>query len=986
MSKILKKDQKYKNFTVTKYLPLPEIKNTLIELVHDKTKAQVIHLQNDDEENLFSLSFKTYPLSSNGAPHILEHTVLCGSKKFPVKDPFFSMLRRSVNTFMNAMTGEDFTCYPASSLVEKDFYNLFEVYIDAVFNPSLKELSFMQEGHRLEFKEPNNPKSSLTRKGVVYNEMKGAMASSDSRLMEEIKKNLMPDLPYSYNSGGEPKIIPQITYEQLKEFHRTYYHPGHCLFFFYGNIPLEKHLDFIEEHALNNIEKPKDLPIIKLQKRFNSPIEKEIKYPISENEDDKNKDIISFSWLTCPIANQEDVIAITLLESILMDTDASPLKHALLKSNLTTQVYSFIDSEINELPWVIVCKGTDKKNKHKLFEIIENTLRDLVKNKINKKLIDASLHQLEFSRSEIVRSRSPYGLILFFRSALLKQHKCEPENGLMIHSLFESINNKLKDPDYLPSVIEKYLLNNKHRLDLTLIPDKNLEKEERQDEIDELEKIKSKLSEAETKKIIENTQKLKDFQIAQAKQSSDCLPKIHINEIPKTVKDFTLSEEKWKNFNIYHHDCFTNQIVYVNLLFDMPKLSDEELFLSSLFSSLLTEIGSNQRSYEENLQMIHSYTGGIASSMELNISSKDIKTCSPSFVIGGKALYKNTDKLISLIIDAITSPNWSNKDRIKELLLQQYTFIQNSLVNNAMGYAVSLSFAGMDIPSYINYKWHGLDYYHQLQKIVNNIDNELPQLIESLTALQNKIFTYNNLDLVISCCKNHFKTMKDNNFYGLDALEPKKITSWENNFTFKNVESQGRIIPSPVSFTSIAYDTINYYHPDAPYLFVGSSLFEHIVLHQKIREQGGAYGSGANFFPLQGKFYFFAFRDPNLASSVEACHIAQDEIAKGLFTDEELEEAKLSIIQSLDKPIFPGGRAITGYVWKRKGLTKKIRQEFRKKILEAKKEDIEKAVKEHLISKRGKETVVSFANKSLLENENKKFIAANMKELNIIPV
>ena len=269
ISKIFQeKNNIYNNFSVTNYVYIDEIKSSLIELTHVPTGASVMHIANEDIENLFCLSFETIPSSSDGVAHILEHTVLCGSDKFPVKDPFFSMIRRSLNTYMNAFTGSDFTCYPASSEIEKDFYNLLDVYANCVFHPKLHKYSFLQEGHRLEFSNQKKATSHLQYKGIVYNEMKGAMSSPDDRLWHTMMEKLTPDLTYAYNSGGEPKNIPDLTYEELKKFHKKYYHPSHCLFYFYGNIPTKKHLDFLEENILKNVEKVSPLPSRKKQKRF----------------------------------------------------------------------------------------------------------------------------------------------------------------------------------------------------------------------------------------------------------------------------------------------------------------------------------------------------------------------------------------------------------------------------------------------------------------------------------------------------------------------------------------------------------------------------------------------------------------------------------------------------------------------------------------------------------------------------------------------
>ena len=301
-------DQTYRGFRVTKVFPIPELQSILTELTHEATGAQVMHLSNDDPENLFCLSFRTLPDSSNGVAHVLEHTVLCGSEKYPVKDPFFSMMRRSLNTFMNAFTGSDFTCYPAASQVPKDFYNLLEVYLDSVFHPLLNPLSFYQEGCRLEFSSPQDPESLLEYKGIVYNEMKGALSSSTTRLVEVINETIFPDLTYGYNSGGDPKSIPTLTYEKLRDFHAKYYHPSRCLFFFYGNMPLKGHLDFVAEQVLENAKPLPHLPPLKRQPRFKEPKVKVDYYPISPDEDPKDKTLIALAWLTCHVLDQQDLL------------------------------------------------------------------------------------------------------------------------------------------------------------------------------------------------------------------------------------------------------------------------------------------------------------------------------------------------------------------------------------------------------------------------------------------------------------------------------------------------------------------------------------------------------------------------------------------------------------------------------------------------------------------------------------------------------
>lgn len=494
--------QTYHSFRLINDVYIHELQCRLYELIHEPSGAQVLHLANEDLENLFCLSFKTLPKTSNGVAHILEHTVLCGSEKFPIKDPFFSMARRSLNTFMNALTGDDFTCYPAASQIPKDFYHLLDVYLDAVFHPLLNKMSFLQEGHRLEFQDPFNPSTPLEYKGIVYNEMKGALSSPSTRLFEALNATLFPQVTYGYNSGGDPRVIPQLSYEEMKHFYETFYHPSRCLFFFYGHLPLEAHLDFIANHTLNRTKKVPPLAPIPFQPRFKTPVYRDAFYPIAPEEERQEKTMIAFGWLTCHLLQQQEVLGLSILDILLMDNDASPLKFALLRSGLCKQAQSFIDVEINEVPWGIVLKGCRSEHANQLEQVIRETLQTLVQSEIPLTKIDSAIHQVELYRSEISGNHSPFGLSLFMRAGLLKQHGADPTEGLMIHSLVERLHERiLTEPRYFNTLIQKYFLDNTHYVRVIMRPDPELGKREGEEEERGLAALKAALSEGQKKRL-----------------------------------------------------------------------------------------------------------------------------------------------------------------------------------------------------------------------------------------------------------------------------------------------------------------------------------------------------------------------------------------------------------------------------------------------------------------------------------------------------
>jgi presequence protease len=960
---MFKKGEHYKGFLIKKVIPIEELQATLIELEHLTSGAMVMHIGNNDPENLFCLSFQTFPYNSNGIAHILEHTVLCGSKKFPVKDPFFSMTRRSLNTFMNALTGSDFTCYPAASQVKKDFYNLLDVYLDSVFHPLLKKESFLQEGHRLELIDPNDIESPLEFKGIVYNEMKGAMNSADSRLWQGIMTALTPDLTYSHNSGGDPFTIPTLTYEDLLQFHKTYYHPSKCLFFFYGNFPLEQHLDFIEEKALSTTTKtPKLLPQPK-QKRFSSPKTAIGYYPVTE-KDFENKTMVGWAWLTVPIQDQETLLALTLLDIALMETDGSLLKLPLLQSNLCTSANGFLDTDMSEIPFIIVCKGCKEENIEALDQIVFQSLQKIWEQKIPDAIIESALHQLEFSRMEITGDHAPFGLTLFMRSALTKQHGCRPEGALLVHTLFEELRLKLQDPNYLPNILKKHLIDNPHRVRFTLHPNTELAKKELAREKETLASIQKTLSEKEKQSLIQQMKDLSIYQKTVEKQSLECLPKVTLEDVPLHVRNFPL---KQKN-NVLFHPCFTNYILYADLIYDLHCIKEEDLPYAQFLISILPELGAGKRDYIQNLEYMQSHIGSLSLALAMYPQTENPSQCNPALILRGKALYRNAPQLFSIFKELLLHARLDETKRIEELLLQIHTALQQKLPQRALRYASQLSLSGFSHTARINEQWRGLSYIKWIQSMI-----EAPnKLFPTLEKLKQKLLSLSNPKLIVTCDEKIYNQLEKENFFEILTLKQDFLEKdpWNFEAPLTPFPSQGKIISSPVAFTCKSFQVASYLHPHASALTVATHLLESKVLFPKIRERGGAYGCGASYTPIEGTFSLYAYRDPRIASTLTTFDDAIATIANGCFSPTDVESAKLETIQHFDAPVSPGSRGLIGYNWSREGKTTTRRQQFRDKILNLSAEAIALAVKQELLEKEG--VVVTFAGQELLEKENKK--------------
>lgn len=963
--------ERYKDFLVQKVVKLDELQATLLELEHVPSGAIVMQIENDDPENLFCLSFQTLPSSSNGVAHILEHTVLCGSRKFSVKDPFFAMTRRSLNTFMNALTGADFTCYPAASQVEKDFYNLLDVYLDAVFHPHLRRESFLQEGHRLELTNPKDLNSPLVWKGVVYNEMKGAMAPADTRLWHTMMAALVPDLTYSHVSGGDPAVIPSLTYEELIHFHETYYHPSRCLFFFYGNLPLKHHLDFIEERVLKSATQLAPLPALPRQKRFKHPLIREGSYPVSE-DDVENMTMTAWGWLTVPVQDQETLLALTLLDAVLMETDASLLKLPLLQSGLCTSADAYLDSEMSEVPLLIVCKGCKPENIEALDALLFRTLQEIHDAGIPPHLIEAALHQLEFSRMEIVGDHAPFGLTLFLRSALAKQHGCNPENALVIHSLFEKLRAKLQDPGYLLGLLKTHLLSNPHRVRLALHPDPKLASQETLEEREKLMQLGATLPKAEKEKIVQQMHHLAEYQKQVEGQKLDCLPKVTLDDVPVLTRDFSLKNKD----PVFFHNGFTNHIIYADLVYDLPYFTEEELPYVQFLVSILPELGMGKRNYVQNLEYLQSHVGGLSLSLSLCTQVESPELLRPALTLRGKALERNRHHLFSIFKDLLLHSRLDETKRIEELLLQIHTGLQQRLQKNSLRYASQMALSSLSPAAKISELWQGLSYFKWIQAMVANPS----QLMSRLAQVKEKLLSFQSPQLILTCDETTYQQIEQEKFYGLLHLPQKPSTPWKIDFGPAEIQSQGRIVASPVAFTCEAFKVTPYLHPHAPALTVAAHLLENKILFPKIREQGGAYGCGASYAAMGGFFTLHAYRDPQIGATLKTFKEAISAIAQGKFEPSDLESAKLETIQQFDAPVAPGSRGAAAYGWLREGKTVSHRQHFRDKLLDLTPHEITLAVKKELLGKEG--LVVTFASKDLLEKENSKL----EKPLPIIPI
>ena len=862
-----------------------------------------IHLDSKSDEKVFMVAFRTIPEDSTGVAHILEHTALCGSKKYAVRDPFFMMIRRSLNTFMNAFTSSDWTAYPFATQNDKDFNNLLSVYLDSSFFPNLDELDFLQEGHRLEYSEKNNSDSELEIKGVVYNEMKGAMSSISSQLWHGLSKHLYNSSTYKYNSGGNPENIIDLSHEYLVNFHKKHYHPSNATFFTFGNVNPAEIQNFIRENVLENFKPSNEVISVKNEDRISEP--KVVTEFYNPMPDDENNHHVVLSWLLGESHNPVELLESYLVSNILLDNSASPLRKALENTDLGKSLSPLtgLEADHKELVFAAGLEGVDSNKQLEVEELILNCLKDVVSNGISDQLIRSSLHQLEIKQREITGSGMPYGLQIMLSCLPACLHNDDPLKVLDLDSSFNLIKNNLKDKNYIEKLIEEKIINNPHRVNYCLAPDTEFNSKNEKKIKEKVDEKSKKLSSKDKERIIELT---KDLKIRQEKSDNpEVLPKVTKSDIPK--KRVYAKSESYKNDSKnFFYKVGTNGITYHSIVLPCSPLTDNEFKVASLFTNTLTDIGIGNKNYEEIQKIQSAVTGGISASFTL-IPNENQSSHYLGLKITSKSLEENEKEMQDLMIETAKDSNFSDKSRIKDMLNFITSDNEKSLIQN--GHILSMSNAAAQINnvSATNDFASGVNFITNTSKLSKKIDknSELDKYIELLNSIKNKInpvpsYTFTASSLNMDQSKINFAFDDKNNSFSI-----------QNYFDIQQ-ESIGWITGAQVTYCAEAFPTVDFFHKDAPALSVLGAVLRNGYLHSAIREKGGAYGSGAMQDSNNKVFKFFSYRDPRCTETFEEFKKSREWSLKNI-SQEQLDEGILGIISSIDKPLSPFGEAMSDF-------------------------------------------------------------------------
>jgi presequence protease len=933
---------------------LPTLNLAVEEYEHLRTGAMHYHLASDNPENVFLVALRTVPMDSTGVAHILEHTALCGSRRFPVRDPFFMMIRRSMNTFMNAFTSSDWTAYPFASQNSKDFNNLLEVYLDAVFFSNLDELDFAQEGHRMEFQVPDDPSTPLEYKGVVYNEMKGAMSSPNSYIWQELSAHLFPTTTYHYNSGGDPAHIPELSYTQLRNFYRTHYHPSNAIFMTFGNMPAAEHQQRFEALALKDFDKLDVHIAVQDEQRFTAPKHVTTHYPLDE-EDGSGKSQVLVAWLLGKSSNLEDLYKAQLLSAVLLDNSASPLQHVLETTSLgrSPSPLCGLEDSYREMSFICGLEGCTADSTEAIEELILSTLRRVAEEGVPQEMVEAALHNLELHQREISGDNYPYGLQLILSALSTATHRGDPIELLDIDPVLESLTLAIKDRDFIPGLVREYLLDNPHRITLTVHPDPSLADRQQADEAQRLARVKENLSEDQIQQLVKQAQALLERQ--NRKPDASILPKVELSDVPADISWPTGKRSSIKpgdtDLPLTFYAQGTNGLSYQQVLIALPELPAAQAELLPYYASCLSEVGIGQRSYLEIQSRQASISGGINAYTSLRSKIRDEQSVLGYLVLSSKALYRKQQELADLLADTLLGCRFDELERIQELMEQVLSRKEQSITSQGHSLAMGAACSRMSPLSMMGYRSSGLEGILSLKQMARNFKQreELAAFATSLHDVHRAILQ-GNRQLLLIAEESEESTLHSaiEQVWSRVAPTPVQDQSRFSLSPVRGIAKEAWLTNTQVNFCAMAFPTVASGHADAAALTVLAGFLRNGFLHRAIREQGGAYGGGASQDSGSASFRFYSYRDPRLEETLDDYRRAIDWMLGNGHDHEQLEEAILGVISSLDKPSSPAGTAKQAFHNELFGRSKSERAAFRQRVLEVGIEDLKTVTQRYL--------------------------------------
>lgn len=907
-------------------------------LRHKKSGARIAILSNNDDNKVFYIGFRTPPEDETGVPHIIEHTTLCGSKKFPVKDPFIELAKGSLNTFLNAMTYPDKTVYPVASCNDQDFKNLMDVYLDAVFNPNITKYEeiFKQEGWHYELTGKDD---ELKINGVVYNEMKGAYSSPDEVLSSQIYRSLFPDNTYSKDSGGNPEYIPKLTYEAYLDFYHKYYHPSNSYIYLYGDMDVVERLEWLDKEYLSLYDYKKVNSEINKQPAFDEIKNVEAQYSITMDDSQENKTYLSYNRVVGDTLDEMLYQAFDVLDYALVSSPGAPVKQALIDAGIGDDVYGSYDAGILQPVFSFVAKNANASQADEFESIIENTLKEVVKTGINKEALLAGINSSEFKFREADFGQFPKGLLFGLNcldSWLFDDMK--PFIHLECLGTFAKLR-KAVDTDYFEKLIQEYLLDNTHGSSVTVKPKRGLGNEREEALAKELSDYKASLSDEEIKKLIEDTEHLKKYQ---EEPSSDedlrKLPMLTRADMKKNAMAFSNIEDELLDVKVVRHDIESNGIDYISFLFDAGDFAQSELGYLGFFTNALGLVSTEKYSYTDLANATNIYTGGISTGTASHPDIKDRNNFVFKFEVKLKVLEKNLDKALELMEQMLLSSDFTDTKRLGELVAQIKARLQANLSSSGHLVAAMRSMSSFSRYALYQDELKGIAFYRSICRIEKELSESPKSVSDKLAAIAKKLFARNRM--LISFTGN-------NEVYGNAKPSLEKVIAGFNKMSA--VGNQAEVHFNTAKEAFIDASQIQYVAKTGDFIcegyeYTGALRLLRIILSYdylwiNVRVKGGAYGC-MNTFLRSGESYFVSYRDPNLSDTLDVYDRIPEYIKSFSPDERDMTKYIIGTFSALDTPMNPeakGSRSLSAYL---EGITYEQIQKERNEILNAQPEDI----------------------------------------------
>lgn len=926
-------------FRVNAMSHIEEVNSDAYVMEHVKSGARLMYLDNDDDNKVFYIAFRTTPDNSKGVPHIMEHSTLCGSRKYPLKEPFVELAKGSLNTFLNAITWPDKTMYPIASRNDVDFHNLMDVYLDAVFYPNcLKNPQIlMQEGWHYELE---NKEAPLTYNGVVYNEMKGALSSPEAIMEDRAMEKLFPDTTYGVESGGDPEVIPTLSFREFTEFHRRFYHPSNSYIYLYGDMDIDKTLEYLDGEYLSAFDRRNVDSKVKTQAPFGKRISVTAPYGIAENEDTEGKAIHALYNAFNDHMSTMDSLAFRILNYVLIDMDGAPLKQAVLDAGLGSDLSGSYGDSYKQPVWIVEVTGSEVDKQQAFADVVDSTLRSIALKGLDKDMLEAALNRTEFTARENDYQGRPKGLFYGVRAMDLWLYDRDPMEALRYIDDINTLRDNLKT-NYFENLLLRYVIKNPHQVLITMKPEKGLTEKMNRETAEKLAAFKSSLSDEQLDEIMASTKALKERQASgETEEALETIPLLSRKDLKRTVEEEVLEKENVSGMDHFHFDVHTNGITYLNLYFPLSGLTEEDIPYAILLSTLLRSLSTTKHSYGELARLSNAYTGGMSFAVNGYGKVEDTNAYLPALTVRAKALTAKADKLLDLLGEVINHTLFTDTKRLKELILQEKS--EWDMTAFSRGHSLVMT----RLTSYFSRggefaEQSGLSYYYFLADLARKFDGEKEKLVAKLEEVSRKIFTRSGLFFETIGEEEEKKAVRSNLSLLVDDMEEGEKKE-PRPFSFPPAEKNEAFRTSgKVQYVAKGGNFKSHGFAYTGALKVMETILRYEYLWKKVRVLGGAYGAFTQFL-RDGTAILCSYRDPNLAETLKAYEDLPAYLENLTLSNREMTKYVIGTMAAAETQLTPsmkGERAMVHYL---SGNTRESRMKIRDEVINCQVEDIRK--------------------------------------------